>query len=221
MKILNPNSDLHSHTFTYSDGLNSVDEMVIMAGRAGLKKFAITDHSISHLRQYRISKKTSASCVRFRWKNIHNDVDVIFGVEADLLNENGDVDFVNYSQTRDLVILSAHSGVYKGDPNKITKAYINALKRHHKEIDFIGHLCANYFGNEVNVGRVVEVANHFYVPVELNCANLVAGKTNMEKLEQMLGMVDEIYVNSDSHTLYDMTYLRIEGLKFLRSNGYI
>ena len=212
---------MHSHTFTYSDGLNSVDEMVIMAGRTGIRKFAITDHSISHLRQHDIEKKTSASCVRFRWKNIHNDVKVIFGVEADLISENGRVDFLNYSKTRDFVILSAHRHVYQGDPEKITEGYIKALERHHEEIDCIGHLCANYFGKEVNVERVVDAANHFNVPVELNCANLAFGKTNMEKLNQMLGMVDRIYVNSDSHTLYDMMYLRIEGLKFLREKGYV
>ena len=220
MKIINPNSDMHSHTFSYSDGLNSVDEMVIMAGRAGLKKFAITDHSKSHLIRHDIVKKTSGSCVKFRWKNIHNDVNVVFGVEADLISEEGEVDFENEYRMKDFVLLSAHRGVYKGEPRKITDAYISALEKHHKEIDCIGHLCAKYFSEHVNVGRVVEVANHFNVPVELNCANLVFGKTDMERLEQMLGMVDRIYVNSDSHTLYDMMHLRINGLKFLRAGGY-
>jgi len=47
MKILNPGntSDLHMHTITFSDGFNTIDEIVIHAGKVGLKKIAITDHS--------------------------------------------------------------------------------------------------------------------------------------------------------------------------------
>jgi len=45
MKLINPESDLHTHSLQFSDGLNTIDELVWMAGKLGLKKLAITDHS--------------------------------------------------------------------------------------------------------------------------------------------------------------------------------
>lgn len=47
MKILNPGNsgDFHMHSINFSDGFNTIDELVIHAGKIGLKKIAITDHS--------------------------------------------------------------------------------------------------------------------------------------------------------------------------------
>jgi len=46
MKILNPGpEDYHIHSITFSDGWNSVDEIVKYTGEIGMTKIAICDHS--------------------------------------------------------------------------------------------------------------------------------------------------------------------------------
>jgi histidinol phosphatase-like PHP family hydrolase len=46
VKILNTmGEDYHMHSINYSDGMNTIDEIVQYAGKIGLKKITITDHS--------------------------------------------------------------------------------------------------------------------------------------------------------------------------------
>ena len=222
MEIVNPHGDYHMHSIAYSDGFNTVDEMVVRAGDIGLVEIAFTDHSLSHLDYHRIGKKTSSSNTR-RWQNVHNDVKVLFGVEADLLNEEGDVNFEGYTRRQDFVVLSTHGRIFEGDHSKITQGYLKALERHHDKIGCLGHLCTKKIldRGHLDVGTVVEAANHFGVVPELNCANLHYGVTDMDALELMLSMVDRIYVNSDAHTLWDLMNLRRIGFEFLREKGHM
>jgi len=77
-------------SITFSDGFNSIDEIVKYAGEIGLRKIAITDHSQASLDYYKIARKTFRAIIN-RWKNVYNNVEVIFGVEGDILNDEGDV----------------------------------------------------------------------------------------------------------------------------------
>lgn len=112
MKIINAGStgDYHIHTSTISDGLNSLDEVVVQAGKLKLKEIAITDHSQAYLDACGIKMKTHYKILLSRrWRNIHNDVNVIFGVEADLLNEQGDICDHIQGLCPPFVILSSHA----------------------------------------------------------------------------------------------------------------
>jgi len=45
-KIVNfDNRDFHMHTASFSDGLNTIEELVLFAGKIGMKEICITDHS--------------------------------------------------------------------------------------------------------------------------------------------------------------------------------
>ena len=130
MKIINNkiSGDYHLHSSTISDGMNSIDEIVIQAGKLNYQEIAITDHNQEYLDSYKFSANTHYSIVSSgRWKNIHNDVHVIFGVEADLLNENGDI--CNHIQNifPEFIILSAHEKMYAGNIRLIKKGYLNAI----------------------------------------------------------------------------------------------
>ncbi|MBT4651216.1 PHP domain-containing protein [Candidatus Woesearchaeota archaeon] len=226
MIVINPNledGDYHCHSSNFSDGLNSIDEMVKMAGEIGLKELAITDHSLATQEAFGFSRVNWRGLVR-RWRNIHNDVKVIFGVEADLLNEKGDIcDKIEQDKKEDFVILSAHGGVYggKGDPEKITEAYLHAIRRHHKQIDFIGHPCIYYFKAHLDLEPVIEAANYYKIPLEFNCTNFINGKTIRSNLDLMLEKADRIYVNSDAHMLGELRNNRKVGLDYLRKKGII
>jgi len=224
MKVINQDSDLHVHSLQFSDGLNTIDELVQMAGRLGLKKLAITDHSDARTFLPLIAYRVILS----RYANVLNDVEVIFGVEGDLLNDDGDMctmlnddgDMCTTIQKMEseFLILSAHPDTFKGNPERITDAYLKALERYHEKIQFICHPCA-YF-THTDIERLTKAANDHGVPVEVNTSNLSIGVTDMEKLDVMVTLADQIVVNSDAHSLADMT-TRAKGLDYLRAKGLL
>jgi histidinol phosphatase-like PHP family hydrolase len=214
MKVINQESDLHVHSLQFSDGLNTIDELVQMAGRLDLKKLAIADHS---------DARTSLPVIAYRvllgrYANVLNDVEVVFGVEGDLLNDDGDICPTIQKRESEFLILSAHPDTFKGNPEKITDAYLKALERHHDKIQFICHPCA-YF-KHTDIERLTKAANEHGVPVEVNTSNLVSGRTDMAKLDVMVTLADQIVVNSDAHSLADMT-TRARGLDYLRAKGFL
>ncbi len=179
MKIINDNTfgDYHLHSSTLSDGMNSIDEIVIEAGKLKYKEIAITDHNQEYLERYHFKANTHYSIISSgRWKNIHNDVHIIFGVEADLLNENGDI--CNHIQNiiPEFMVLSTHQKMYSGNDRFIKKGYLNAIRRYGSKINLLGHLCSKQFSNCLNPEDIIEIvlaANKAGIALELNSANLV------------------------------------------------
>ncbi|MBU1341870.1 MAG: PHP domain-containing protein [Proteobacteria bacterium] len=227
MKIINDNTygDYHIHSSTLSDGLNSIDEMVIQAGRLNYKEIAITDHNQEYLNTYNFKANTHYSIISSRrWKNIHNDVQVIFGVEADLLNENGDICDHIQNITPEFIILSAHQKMYSGDRRSIKNGYLNAINRYGSKIKILGHLCSQQFSdylNEKDIIEIVSAAGRAGISLELNCANLVNDKTCMAHLKTLLSCCKSLYVNSDAHTLYEFINVRDKGFNYLKLNNFI
>jgi histidinol phosphatase-like PHP family hydrolase len=227
VKLLNDGilGDYHIHSSSISDGMNSIDEIVIQAGKLKYKEIAITDHNREYLDFYNFHPKTHYSIIASgRWKNLYNDVKTIFGVEADLLNEKGDIcdDIQNF--TPEFIILSAHQKIYRGKPSKIKEGYFNAIKRYKEKIKFLGHLCTKQFSEYLTAKDIIEIvsrAKEASISVELNCANLVNGKTCERNLKALLSCCDSLYVNSDAHTLYEFVNLRREGFKYLKSHDFI
>jgi histidinol phosphatase-like PHP family hydrolase len=60
--------------------MNTIDEIVEYASKLSIKKIAITDHSQVVLDHDNMAFRNRRSTIK-RWKNVHNDVEVIFGVE--------------------------------------------------------------------------------------------------------------------------------------------
>jgi len=222
MEIVNPGKeDYHIHSFNFSDGMNTIDEIVMFAGDIGLKKIAITDHCQWHIDKRNFILKNYYSMLD-RWKNVHNDVEVKFGIEADLLNESGDVCMDIQGITSEIIILSSHPPpVYSGDPYKINDGYLNAIERYHDKITFIGHPCSKYFEDYIDIMKITEMCNKYAIPMEFNCANLVNERTNLDNLKIMLESANQIFVNSDAHTLNEIKVLRKIGFQFLSENGYM
>lgn len=216
-KVINSrDEDCHVHTSTFSDGFNSVDEVVIHAGKIGIKKIVLTDHCQFYLDQYGYGKKTHRNIAN-RWENIHNDVEVKFGVESDIINVQGDISTDIQGIESDYIILSAHPKVYTGADKSITRSYLNAIERHSEKIMFLGHLCSKYFEQSIDVIPIIELAMEKGVAFELNYTNLMGRKTNVSNLEKMLSRVTYLYVNSDAHTLGELSRCRQGGFKFLEA----
>lgn len=222
MEIVNPGKeDYHIHSFNFSDGMSTVDEIAKFAGKIGLTKIAITDHCQAHQDRRKFNKKNYYNMID-RWTNVHNNVEVKFGVEGDLLNDDGDICIDIQGITPEIRILSSHpASVYGGDPKKISSAYLKAIERYHDEITFLGHPCSIYFEDHFDILPVIEICNKYDIPMEFNCCNLMYGKTNLKNLEIMLKNAKRIYVNSDAHTLNEIKEARAIGFQYLLDNKFI
>jgi hypothetical protein len=66
----------------------------------------------------------------------------------------------------------------------------------------------------------VEVANQYHIPLELNAKTLHSGNAIIEKLDYVLANANEIYVNSDAHTLRGMKELRKSAFEYLKHKRY-
>ncbi len=229
MEIINPGpEDYHMHSLNYSDGMNTIDELVDIAGRMGIRQMAITDHSQVALDYYGYSRRNPRILIR-RWRNIINHVKVIFGVEGDILNEEGDICDHILGEASDFLVLSLHCDVYRrhdmegikrGDPAKATEAYLRAMERHAARIKLIGHPTINMPDDfKIDIDAVVERANALNLPLEVNGSYLMQGKMDLPMLDRMLGKVQAIYVNSDAHTLIELRDARKAAFDYLRSKG--
>ena len=151
---------------------------------------------------------------------MHNEVKVIFGVEADLLNEHGDICNDIQGHKPEFVILSTHKKVYSGDLEKIKSAYLNVIERYGKTINIFGHFCnkqiAKYLDNE-DIIEIVNLANSYDIAFEINCANLTYSKTDLAKLQLMLDYANLVYINSDAHTMNEFISLRKKGFDYIKS----
>src|SRR3989344_2439853 len=119
--------DLHIHT-NYSDGRNTILEMINEARKLNYKYIAITDHSkaraISNgLNEDRILKQIKEIQ---KLRNKFKDIYVFTGIEVDIKG-NGDLDLdEDVLKKLDIVIASVHSG-FKQDKEEMTKRLIKAF----------------------------------------------------------------------------------------------
>lgn len=216
MQILNTEKeDYHLHSVTFSDGFNTIDEIVQFAGTIGMKEIVITDHSQAALDAHQYHKKTSRAIIQ-RWQNVFNDVSVKFGVEADLLNEDGDICDHISGHKADFLVLSYHRTVFKGDKSKVADAFVKALERHKDRINLIGHVC---LGQSVeDYMKVVETANALSIPAEINARYYLKDPDHWQAFLKNIRLT---YINSDAHTLWELKNRRLDARKALKETGFI
>lgn len=220
-KIINLDTrDYHMHSLNFSDWFNSVDEIVKFAWDIWLTEIAITDHS-----QYAIDihsrKSPSWRWLATRWKNVFNNINVIFWVEWDIINDYWDVSFDIQWKEWNFIILSLHKKPYKWSLENVNLAYENAIKRHHKKIKFIWHPCLKETSEFLDIGKLVILANKYNIPLEINGAGLMLWKIDLEKQKNMLELWDRFYINSDAHNLYELKEARNFAINYLKENWYI
>ena len=84
--------DYHTHT-VYSHGKGTVEDNVRAAVAAGLKAVAITDHGISGYPDNMNPEDFDSFMADIRAsREAHPDIEVLAGVETNILCENGDID---------------------------------------------------------------------------------------------------------------------------------
>ena len=160
--------DLHVHT-DWSDGRDGIEGMIAGATEFGHEYLAITDHATGpgivadggladdDLREQRGAIEDAADGA---------DVDVLWGVEANIDAEGGVSVGKAVLDRLDLVIASPHSGLDGDGTDRIVAAI------EHPSVDVIGHATGRYLdrrpGLELDFERVAKAAAERGVALEVN-----------------------------------------------------
>ncbi|MFQ6752382.1 MAG: PHP domain-containing protein [Clostridia bacterium] len=211
-------ADYHTHS-KYSrnnHGKSTIEDNVRVAYEKGLRQIAITDHGFNQKR-FGIRRKDIPQVKQdIEDAKERYPIDVLLGVEANLISSKGDIDILpeDYEHL-DIVLCGFHRIVKstsrreqlgfvmknvfcelthhtsKKQREKNTNAYINAMRKY--DIDIITHL--NH-ACKVDVEKVARVAKETNTLIELNGKRL--GMSDKEILTcYELGC--KFVLNSDAH----------------------
>lgn len=245
--ILNPylyDGDFHTHTADFSDGQEPASEVMRIAHELGYKTIAITDHSQA-AREYCESRynwpKPQQRHFRAKRDNKpYQNMDVIWGVEADIISASGDMCFDIQGFKGEYIVGSVHPSIFffhafgldsKSDKSSVKKeisekqstmqdAYISAIAKHHKSINVLAHPTMQSLYPGVNIEELVACANEFSVPLEVNGSYIRNKKMNWEALEYMIRNADQLMINSDGHTRTELVRSRIDALEYMNTFGF-
>ena len=160
-------SDIHTHSIASGHGTNcTISDMAKEAGRKGLKLLGISDHGPGTLVSGTSSYFRSLPfCPRKRF-----NVDILYGVELDILNADGQIDLSDeLLNNLDYAIISMHRQNYKSSSvSENTQAYIRAMK--HPAVKILGHCDDIHF--PVDYNALAKAAMKENVIFEINEASL-------------------------------------------------
>lgn len=210
-------TDLHLHSSFTMDAFNTAYELAFEAARKGVEMIGICDHGPANDVTPDIPNHfTIEHYCSSRRKRINvNGVDLIWGIEAEVIDEEGNLDpkiTDGVLKKQDLVIASFHGkglkpGIIKKEANP-TKSIISAMNN--CLIDIIGHPFISV-KKEEDIREIVKAAVVQSMPLELNNAYLTNPKGTkkhfvlavlMAKLLKEKG--GKIFVGSDAHIAWEL-----------------
>lgn len=105
-------ADYHTHT-RYSHGKGTIEQNVMAARRRGLKRIAIADHGFNHIGiGMRIDDIDRMRREIDALRKKYADIEILFGVEANLISMEGDIDIPKeYIGVFDIILMGFHKAV--------------------------------------------------------------------------------------------------------------
>lgn len=205
---------LHNHT-TYSDGLNTLEEMATHAKNMGLSYIGICDHSqtaayagglkpervLDQLQAIdKLNDKYAASSTPFR---------IFKGIESDILGD-GSLDYTDdILQLFDLVVASVHSNL-KMEQDKAHQRLIKAIENPYTTI--LGHPTGRLLlmrpGYPIDHQYIIDACVDNHVVIELN-AHPYRLDIDWRWIDYAINKGGMISINPDAHQkegLADMRY---------------
>lgn len=208
--------DLHMHT-TWSDGAQSVEEMVQEARRRGYTYIAITDHS----KFLQVANGLNETRLRRQREDIqkvnekYDDIEVLCGVEMDILPD-GTLDFSDeFLSEMDLVIAAIHSSFNQSEDD-IMKRLNTALENPH--VDIIAHPTGRIIGRRdgyaVVMEELIEKAAKTNTALEINANPLRFDlSSKWAAYAQEKGV--HVAINTDAHNIESFRYMDL-GVRYAR-----
>lgn len=167
---------IHSNNCKFRVAKSSIEEIARKANSLGLKSIAITDHGFKH--KLAANKKKLFEAREIINKiNMSSGTEVLLGIEADILSEDGLIDIDEQTlEIIDVLIIGYHKfiktdfasyfGRQKGGHEAIslaTDAYINAILKY--DVDIVAH---PGHGVKIDLFRLGKVCAEYDVLMELN-----------------------------------------------------
>ena len=195
----------HIHT-TYSDGSNTLEEMVRACIECGYEYLGITDHSqsafyASGLKEEDIQRQQEEIfCLREKYPQI----DILSGIESDI-KPDGSLDYPQkVLETFDFVIASVHTN-FKMTKEMATQRLLKAME--HPLVTMLGHPTGRILlgreGYPLDMEQIFEAALKHKVIIELNAS---PARVDIDwrylKRAKELGVL--ISVNPDAHRIQEL-----------------
>lgn len=210
--------DLHMHT-TWSDGAQSIEEMVDQCAEKGYSFMAVTDHSqylkvANGLTVERLQRQHQE--IREMQKN--KKIKVFTGIEMDILPD-GKLDYEDdVLKEVDFVIASIHSS-FQQSKEEIMGRLENACRNPH--VNMIAHptgrLIGRRNGYEFDLDYLLKLAAETNTVLELN-ANPNRLDLSAEMLKKTIAAGVKVAINTDAHH-FDMLEDMELGVKTARRAG--
>lgn len=207
--------DYHTHT-KHSDGVGTVEENVQEALRKNLKEIAITEHGPRNINMsLKRIWKSESNVIKAREKFLQ--INILFGIECDILSEYGDIDIDKEDYSRfDLMLAGFHRfaiprswrdfGRYyvpsffhfnrhfitKSIISRNTNALISAITNH--PIDIVAHINNRSI---VNVKEVARACADLGVLIEINAKHLTECEPIIGEMLDVEGV--NFIANTDAH----------------------
>ncbi len=202
--------DLHIHT-EYSDGANSIEEIVKYAISLGYEYIAITDHSpsLSVAGGMSLEKLKRQIDEIERLKQKYPDIKILKGMEIDILAD-GNLDVTDEMLgLLDIVIIAIHSR-FSMDRKKMTQRIKRALR--HPRVNILAHPTNRLFGQrgpcDIDIEEIMDVALENMVALEINSSPYrldLNGQFSRMAKEKGL----KLAINTDAHSYQQMDYIRL------------
>lgn len=194
-------ADLHTHTVASGHGYSTFKEMVESASEKGLKMLGITDHGLNMPGGPHIYHFTNM----ITWPRTIKGVEILRGVEANILDTNGQIDMpINVLPYLDLVLAGFHMGTgYQGSSvEDNTRAMIAAIQNPYVHI--IVHP-----GNPeypIDPEKVVLAAKTFGKALEINNSSFIVRANSSPRCHLLAKLAKKhkalVAINSDTHLCY-------------------
>ncbi len=211
--------ELHCHT-DWSDGRNTLREMVLAARALGLEYIGISDHSVS----LAMAGGLDADRVRRQWDEIDalneefGDIDILKACEVDVLAD-GRIDHPDDLLAGfDWVTASLHSG-FRQTRDRLTKRVLAAVD--HPLVDVIGHPTGRMFGRregyDLDLDRVIARAAETGTALEINAQPKRLDLNAVNARRALAGGV-ALTIGTDAHSVDELAVRRY-GVQTARRAG--
>ena len=199
--------DLHAHT-DWSDGRNTLQEVVAAAKAEGLEYIAITDHSVSSTIANGLDQKRLLEQVK-QVRELDAEIEgitVLAGSEVDI-RRSGTLDFPDEILAQlDIVVASVHSH-FQFTEAEMTKRIVRAIEN--PFVNIIGHPTGRMLGHRpgyaLNIEEVIAAAAENGTVLEIN------GSPNRLDLDpQFVRQAKDagvlLAVNTDAHAIRQLSH---------------
>ncbi len=202
--------DLHSHT-NFSDGVDTLEDMVESAKKLGYEYIGITDHAPSIQSRGLGTVLKIISDTRKKIDEINssqNDIKVFFGYEVNILVDNSLSLPDDILKNLDYVIAGIHSG-FSQDRETVTKRILSAIENPY--VSIISHPSGRMLNErdpaDPDWNKVFSAARDNNVLLEINSQpSRLDLPDDLIKIAIDWGV--DLVINSDAHSMSELNFMK-------------